>query len=140
MTFAPSRTVPKYMRRLVPAALLAAAVALGGSALGDPATADAAPEWDIGAYDACIFQVIEDQKNGKITSAQADERSRGCCTQSGGIVQPTANGGFVCGAPPANAPGRTVPPGVPKQTLTPAPAAPPPGMAPGVIQTFTPAP
>jgi hypothetical protein len=134
MTFAPSRTVPRYLRRLVSAALLAAAVALGGSALGDPATACAKP-FDKAAYDACSQQANEDWAAGKINLKTYDELVVGCCILSGGKW--TDSGGCAAAA---DAPGRTVPPGVITQTLTPAPVAPPPGMTPGVIQTFTPAP
>jgi hypothetical protein len=41
--------IPINLRPLVPAVLLAAAGALGGSAVVAPATACAAPSWDIGS-------------------------------------------------------------------------------------------
>jgi hypothetical protein len=126
-----TRTVPTWWRRVVPAALLAAAVALGGSAIGDPAVADAAPEWDIGAYDQCITKADLLYLEGAIDAATRDGMYRGCCTGSGGVVKNDVE----CKA--ANAPGRTVPPGVITQTLTPAPVAPPLG---DITQAFTPAP
>ncbi len=127
-------TVPIRWRRLVPAALLAAVATLGGSAFADPSTADAAPEWDVTAYDQCITTADNLYLQGAIDAATRDGMYRGCCTGSGGVVKNDVE----CKA--ANAPGRTVPPGVINQTLTPAPVPPPPGMIPGVItQAFTPA-
>jgi hypothetical protein len=133
-------TIPAFLRRFVLASVVAVAATLSASAFGDPAVAFAEPrEWDIGAYDACILQVTEDFLNGEITSAERDELSHGCCTLSGGIAQPNGpDGAFKCVAPPAGAQsGRTVPPGVIKQTLTPDLPFAPPG---DISQTFTPAP
>ena len=49
------RTFLKYFRLLMPAALLAATAAVGGSAIGESPIACAEPrEWDIGAYDQCV--------------------------------------------------------------------------------------
>ena len=122
------RTLLTRWRRLAPAALLAAA-ALGGTAFGDLAVADAAPntgggEWDIAAYDECIARGTNE---------------RLCCSQSGGVWSDGryGEGPYKCQSPPANAPGSTVPPGVIKQTLTPDPLSPPPG---DITQTFAPAP
>jgi hypothetical protein len=132
------RTVPTRWRLLVPAALLAAAATLGGSAFGDPAVAFAAPrEWDIGEYDKCIQQADHDFFDGKISVAVHDERVRICCSDSGGVWKAGLPLYDACTAPPANAAGRTVPPGVITHTLTPAPATAPPG---DITQTFTPAP
>jgi len=130
---------PAFLRRFVLASVVAAAATVGASAFGDHAVALAEPrEWDIGAYDACILQVVEDFKNGEITSAERDELSYGCCTLSGGIAQPNGpDGAFKCVAPAGAQSGRTVPPGVSKQTLTPDLPFAPPG---DITQTFTPAP
>lgn len=56
MTSTPTPSV--RLRRLVSATLFAAAVALGGGTLADPAIASAEREWDIGAYDKCIENVF----------------------------------------------------------------------------------
>lgn len=126
------RTVPTRWGRLVPAALLAAAATLGGSAVAAPAIAYAEPqEFDVGAYDQCITWAENLYLKGAIDATTRDGMYRGCCTGSGGVVKNDVE----CKA--ANAPGRTIPPGVIKQTLTPAPVAPPPG---DITQTFTPAP
>lgn len=125
---------PSHLRRLLPAVLLAAAATLGGSALGEPATACAVPdaEWDIGQYDNCI-------------KAGNNEPSD-CCLISGGVWSETQG----CVAPPARTqPGlpEAVGPGAGVATQNPAPPPPVarnPGMAPrpGVIttETFAPAP
>ena len=131
------RTVPTRWRLLVPAALLAAAATLGGSAFGDPAVAFAEPqEWDIGNYDACMAHVLDLWLRGEISSAGREELSRGCCTRWGGVLQEGAHGAFKCVAPPANAAGRRVPQGVITHTLTPTTATAPPG---DITQTLTPA-
>jgi hypothetical protein len=55
MTVHVSTAAPTFLRRLLPAVLLAAAsIALGGFALADPATAVADREWDVAEYDQCI--------------------------------------------------------------------------------------
>lgn len=132
------RTAPTRWRHLVSAALLAATAVLGVNAIGDPTTASAEPrEWDIGEYDKCVGKADTDYFNGKISSAIHDERVRICCSDSGGVWKAGLPLDDACTAPPANAPGRTVPPGLPTQTLTPAPATAPPG---DITQTFTPAP
>lgn len=69
------------MRRILPATLIATSAALGGMALGYPAIASAAPEWDIGKYDDCIAE-----GDG---SAGAD---RLCCEYSGGVWIPRKPG------------------------------------------------
>jgi hypothetical protein len=127
------RTVPIRWRRLVPAALLAAAATLGGSALGYPAIADAAQEWDIGEYDLCVAGALAAYQSGKITFQDYNQKVKDCCIISSGIWSETQG----CGAPPANEVGHTVRPGAINQTMTPAPVAPPPG---DITQTFTPAP
>ena len=130
---------PAFLRRFVLASVVAAAATLGASAFGDPAIADAAPEWDVTATTKCNNRADNLWLQGKIADLAGAYRE--CCEQNGGVWSDNGNGTPECHAPPANAPGRTVPPGVIKQTLTPAPVAPPPGTIPGVItQTFTPAP
>jgi hypothetical protein len=129
-------TISRRLRRLLPAALIAATAVLGASAFGDPGIAGAAPkEWDIGAYDDCVRAADLLFVEGKINSATHLELTNGCCVTSGGVLgPPPAN---VCSAPAANAPGRTIPPGRPIQTLTPDLPFAPPG---DITQTFTPAP
>jgi hypothetical protein len=130
-------TIPAFLRRFVLASVVAAAATLSASAVVDPATAYAAPEWDIGAYDKCVGQADLDYLDGKISKAVHEERIRNCCPDTGGVSKPGVPLYDACGAPPASAPGRTVRPGVITQTLTPAPVAPPLG---DITQTFSPAP
>lgn len=88
------------LRRLMPAAVLAAAVALLPVAVGYPATGSAKPndgsaprEWDIAIYDSCL--------------ATSGMGMRYCCAQSGGVfvgidygkIPPTP---AKCVAPSAN--------------------------------------
>jgi len=131
-------TIPAFLRRFVLASVVAAAVTLGGSALGDSGIADAAPKvWDQAAYGACAQQAYDDFAAGKINKKTYQELAQGCCILSGGKW--TTDIGIAGGScvAPAAAPSRTIPPGVPKLTLTPAPVAPPLG---DITQTFTPAP
>jgi hypothetical protein len=72
--------VPTHLRRLVPTTLCAAAVAIGLAA-----TATAAPEWDIDAYDRCMSKTVRDPAT--------------CCLLSGGNVGD--NDPNVCTAPAA---------------------------------------
>lgn len=90
------------IRCLVTALFVATAVTLGVS----PATATALREWDIGQYDNCI----DDWNNASlwndaITPEDLQVAFAGCCTDSGGVVDPGAPGG--CGAPPAVAASNT---------------------------------
>jgi hypothetical protein len=88
MTTIDSPAIPVRWRRLLPAAIFAAAVALGS-----PAIASAKPntgEWDIGTYDECL-------------AAGGDTAN--CCVTSGGVW----NGAFgkpqfTCVAPAGGAP------------------------------------
>jgi hypothetical protein len=136
----------QYLRRLAPAALLAATAVLGGSAIGDPPTACAAPkELDIGQYDKCTDQVDKDVVNELIEWEELEAEYAKCCANAGGTWNKSRKS---CDAPAAaesqpGRPGVAPPPGV--ATQPPPPPPPPvrnPGMAPrpGVIETFTPAP
>ena len=80
--------IRRHLRLLVPATLIAAAATLGGSAIGEPAKACAAPrEWDIGAYDQCIAGGY-----GKGYDAQEWENHKAlCCLASGGDWSPGRN-------------------------------------------------
>ena len=127
--------ITHLLRRIVPATLLAATATLGGSALGDPATACAAPnterEWDIGKYDLCV-----QQGNPGRDEADFVELLRRCCLGSGGDWN-----GTKCVAPPAapaQAPPGRLPPGIDIQTATPVPADLGPAAPPPVV--ITPAP
>ncbi len=76
--------------RLVPAALIAAAVAIGGSTLIHPAIGSA--EWDIQAYDNCMDAgIMNDVENLK-------DHEQWCCLKSGGEWSRAA---AKCQAPPA---------------------------------------
>lgn len=130
-------TFPSIARLLVPATLVAAAAALGGSAVGDPTVACAAPrEWDIGAYDECTTR-INDMANRGIIQRGRDFVSyqEFCCTKSGGDWNSETGS---CQAPPAEQDAQTgpqvnLPPGgVPQLTVAPA--------SPGPVAPQTPAP
>ena len=57
-----------------------AAAILGGSAFGDPATACAATEWDIGAYDNCMGAAAAQGLKGE----DWDHHNQACCERAGG--------------------------------------------------------
>lgn len=102
------------LRRYMPAALLAAATALG-VVFADPAIASAAPkEWDIGTYNDCIQQLQDD-------SGPSYAVLTFCCAFSGGVWN-EAKG--ECVAPPATDVERTPPPRVPPPAQTTAPFVP----------------
>ncbi len=107
-------TASVRFRRLVPAALFAAAVALGISTLADPAIASAEREWDIGAYDKCIENVF-------LGGAGFVEAMRECCINSGGVWDDDR---LKCGAPPADDVERPLPPRVAPGAETTAPLQP----------------
>jgi hypothetical protein len=127
-------TAPVRWRRLLPVAFIAAAGALGGSALADPAHACAAPrEWDIGAYDQCLNDGLGKGYNEE----EWLNHQALCCWATGGDWN-AAQG--KCQAPPAEPaqrPGMAPRPGV-IQTLE--PVAPPVIRNPAVVETFSPAP
>jgi hypothetical protein len=139
-------TLHACLRRLLPAALLAAAVTLGGSAVGDPTIACAEPntgggEWDIGKYDNCIAGQKWMEGN-PLYKEDVIEGKRRCCVGSGGEWNAAQQKCQAPAAKPADAqpphPGVAPPPV--GATQNPAPP-PPPFRNPGVvIETFTPAP
>jgi hypothetical protein len=106
---------PARLRRLLPAALFAAAVALASSTLGYPAIANAV--WDVEKYDRCVADLVE--PGADIAVQITIERY--CCEQSGGLW----NGNQVaCQAPPAQGAGTdTSPP--PKAGIPTVPVQPP---------------
>lgn len=122
-------TFREYFRRVVPATLLAAAAAFGGSAVGSIAAAGAAPqEWDIENYVECMKGATGDP-------SEVIAWTRKCCLDSGGVWNDSLG---KCQSPPAQpAQGPwIVPPGLATQTLEPA-APPVTRVPPGVItQTF----
>lgn len=133
MAFPQHRTVSSAARLVAPAILLAAAAALGGSAIGSPAVACAEPrEWDIGSYDSCV-----DQVNGAVDRGIIQRGNdfvnylKYCCSKSGGDWNDATR---ECQAPPAGqgaqpGPQISLPPGgVPQATL--APVAPGPAATP----------
>jgi hypothetical protein len=92
-----STIIPAPVRRLLPAALFAATVALGIAAC--PAIAAAAPDsgtWDIEEYDSCLRQVNSVPAIDPI--AREEEAFRYCCYRSGGVE---VAGGENCVAPAA---------------------------------------
>jgi len=120
MAYTRPQTLPEYVRRVLPAALIAVAATLGGITFGYPAIAHTAPndpELDVGAYDDCY-------KKGLGQGLDEEEffnHAAGCCAEAGGTWSEAQ---FDCQAPPAE------------------PAELRPGMLPpgGIIQTFTPVP
>jgi hypothetical protein len=123
----------RRLRHLAAAGLIAAAASVSVSAIAEPATASAAPrEWDIGAYDTCITNLLDQIQKGNIDEKNFISAKQFCCEDSGGVWN-----GHDCVAPPANpaqAPGN-----VPTQTFQPAP---PPVRNPGSVNptvTFAPA-
>jgi hypothetical protein len=126
------------LQRLIPAVLLAATATIGGSAIGEPATARAVPgEWDIGAYDECMQTADQLFAEGKLKGNQYEELMIHCCIGSGGVWQAAPGGGGKCVAPPANP--ANAQPGNATHTLQ--PERPPVMQNPGdITQTFAPAP
>jgi hypothetical protein len=114
-----TRTASGRLRRLMPAALIAAAAALGGSTLADPAIASAAPEWDIEAFDYCMDQGLNHP--GVVTDYEWEVWEESCCTNSGGVWNDATK---ECGAPPATDVERTSPPRVAPGAETTAPLVP----------------
>lgn len=137
-------TLPTKWRLLLCAALLATAGALGGGAVGDPATACAEPmKYDFSKYLGCANYWNQKYESGAITEKELDQARRLCCASSGGEWYPSSSGG-TCKEPakPAGAqptlPGEAPPAVVATQNPTAPPL--PPIHTPGVIATFTPAP
>jgi hypothetical protein len=123
-------TASVRLRRLMPAALFAAAAALGASTFTDPAIATAERVWDVVAYGKCL------DDNPKTDDDEARAQDYYCCIDSGGVWDPANGSGHECEAPPAE---RPVPPrvGPPAQTSAPLQSAP--GIPP-TTQTFVPGP
>jgi hypothetical protein len=105
-------TTPINLRLIVPAVLLAATGALGGSAVVTPATACAAPSWDIGSYELCLDDINESDPDKDL------EAKKTCCLATGGEWKRGSDGAMDCFAPPIEGAG---PAGA-----TPAPPPPPP--------------
>jgi hypothetical protein len=100
-------TIARRLRRLLPAALFAAAVGLGSNIFGYPVVAGAAPPpWDIEDYDNCMKKTIRDPDQ--------------CCTDSGGVPGRDGQGNPTCSAPWPEAQGL---PGTSKQPKAPVPTA-----------------
>ena len=127
--------------KLILAFLLAAAVTLGGSAIGDPSVACAEPkQWNQAGYQACVDQLNKDLAAGRYTPEQYIELVQGCCSLSGGAWNNTLKQCEEPPATPAQGPAVAPQPGVATQT---AESAPPPvtrvPLGP-ITETFTPAP
>lgn len=115
-------TVPTKLRLLVPAVLLTATGTIGGSAVVAPATACAAPSWDIGSYELCLSDIRESDV-ARDLAAKKD-----CCLATGGEWKRGSDGAVDCFAPPIEGAGPAgaatappPPPGdvVPRPTVTP---------------------
>jgi hypothetical protein len=99
------------LRRLVPAALIASAVALGASTLTDPALASARV-WDIAAYQRCLDNLILDGVPDSVV------HTINCCLDSGGVWVGLEEGGCKARAPEIE---RPLPPRVAPSAETTAP-------------------
>jgi hypothetical protein len=85
------------------AAVLAGAVALGGSAFGYTAMATAQPGsgvWDMEDYEDCILRETLKTSDGVLTFSVV----RSCCENSGGVWEDHGGGAGKCVAPAAPAP------------------------------------
>jgi hypothetical protein len=130
-SLSPRTTTSTRWRRILPAALCAAAL---GAALTVPAIASAEPrEWDIGQFKECM------QGAGDDPNEDYDAVYVRCCAESGGQISEEQN---ACVAPPCDCdepaqvrPGVIPPGGLP--TLTAVPATPTPRP---VAPTLAPAP
>jgi hypothetical protein len=123
-SLSPRATTSTRWRRIVPAAVCAAALS---ATLTISAIASAAPrEWDIEAYDKCTDMLDRrvDEKNDPDTYMNG---MVACCTESGGVWSEQQG----CVAPPAEVrpgqvrPGLTPLPGVTLQPATPTSGPPP---------------
>ena len=99
--------IATFVRRLIPAVLIAGAATLGSSAVGNPAIAcaDPAVNWDKQYYQNCKAPKDADFSAGIINDAQYRERIQYCCYKAGGAwkYEIDANGMAVngdCGDPP----------------------------------------
>lgn len=128
------------LRRVLPAALLAATATLAGSAGGNPAIACAeSRELDAAQYDNCLDGLAHSLMAGDITDGQFVELHQQCCRIAGGDWTPHGSGGGLgtCGAPPAVAASTPVAP--PSENANPdVPAGPPPPTKPSPSPTPTP--
>jgi hypothetical protein len=91
-------TLPRRFRQLLPAAVLAAALATGANIVGSPAIASAERVWDIENFDDCMAGLSHDQMNYSLNEQKLFHQK--CCEYSGGIF---IDDGYVgkCVAPPA---------------------------------------
>ena len=80
-----------HLRRLLPATLLAAAATLGGSAVGDPAVACAAPtdEEVRDQFEHCARWADNAYLDGNLTEEQWEADLESCCLNAGGMWTPT---------------------------------------------------
>jgi hypothetical protein len=117
-----TRTIPASpagLRRLLPAALFAAAVAFASTTLGYPAIASAERVWDVKEYDRCVADKTNPGDNlDEILGAE-----QLCCWISGGDWNDNQ---YKCQAPPAQGAGTdTSTPPPPKAGIPTAPVQPP---------------
>jgi hypothetical protein len=91
-------TVSKRFRQLLPAAVVAVALATGANTVTYSAIASAERVWDIEDYDTCEADQTENQLDLSINSQKAFHVY--CCNRSGGIF---VDDGYLgkCVAPPA---------------------------------------
>jgi hypothetical protein len=126
-------------RRLLSAALLSAAVTLGGATHGFLPVAGAAPNWDIENYDDCLNDIDTNNSVEIII-----ELIKYCCDHSGGVWQGEQGHtvGQMCAAPAAMGGDGAQPtsPWVPKSPIDLVPVKPPTlGTPPPPAATLTPA-
>ena len=108
---------PARLRRLLPAALFAAAVAFASSTLGYPTIASAERVWDVQEYDRCVADKTNPGDNlDEILGAE-----QLCCWISGGDWNDNQ---YKCQAPAAQGEG-TLMPEPPKAGIPTVPVQPP---------------
>ena len=138
-----NRFPSRRLRHLVAAGLIAAAAIVSGSAIGNPATACAAPKpWDPDEHGACVQSAYDDWQAGRISKQTYQELAAHCCFAQGGkwVPDSLSDAGGTCLPPPRpGVQGAAGPGQIPTQTLEPVP---PPVRQPGSINptaTFAPA-
>ena len=106
-------------RSLLARSALVIVLAAGAIVLGDPATGDATPKkWDPRQTRTAVTPRTNRGIGVRsVIRLVMSYTTGGACLLSGGVLGPPPK--RKCSAPPASAPGRTVPPGLPTQLFTP---------------------
>jgi len=91
-------TAPTRLRQLLPAAVIAVALAAGANTVAFSPIASAERVWDIENYDECMAGLSRDQMNDSLNEQKMFHQK--CCERYGGIF---IDDGYIgkCVAPPA---------------------------------------